>query len=84
MMLHVQANMRRFDLVANYTLSKAQTWGCVLGELFDYVDGVCQCMADPTPDSLMRSAPAITAPLGKTFAIASSSPARSMFRAASN
>jgi len=27
--------------VANYTLSKAQTWGCVLGELFDYVNGVC-------------------------------------------
>ena len=22
-------------------LSKAQTWGCLLGELFDYVDGVC-------------------------------------------
>jgi carboxypeptidase family protein len=42
LMLHVQGNMRRFSLVANYTLSKAQTWGCVLGELFDYVDGVCQ------------------------------------------
>jgi hypothetical protein len=41
LMLHVQGNMRRFNLVANYTLSKAQTWGCVLGELFDYVDGVC-------------------------------------------
>ncbi|HEY6304491.1 MAG TPA: hypothetical protein VIX14_15650 [Terriglobales bacterium] len=42
LMLHVQGNMRRFDLVANYQLSKAQTWGCLLGELFDYVDGVCQ------------------------------------------
>ncbi len=42
LMLHLQGNLRRFDLVANYTLSKAQTWGCVLGELFDYVDGVCQ------------------------------------------
>ncbi|MGB6330205.1 MAG: carboxypeptidase regulatory-like domain-containing protein [Candidatus Sulfotelmatobacter sp.] len=42
LMLHLQGNMRRFNLVANYTLSKAQTWGCVLGELFDYVDGVCQ------------------------------------------
>ncbi len=42
LMLHVQGNMRRFNLVANYTLSKAQTWGCLLGELFDYVDGVCQ------------------------------------------
>ncbi len=41
MMLHVQGNTRRFNLVANYTLSKAQTWGCVLGELFDYVNGVC-------------------------------------------
>ena len=27
--------------MANYTLAKAQTWGCVLGELFDYVNGVC-------------------------------------------
>jgi hypothetical protein len=42
LMLHLQGNMRRFNLVANYTLSKAQTWGCMLGELFDYVDGVCQ------------------------------------------
>jgi hypothetical protein len=41
LMFHVQGNMRRFDLVANYQLSKAQTWGCLLGELFDYVDGVC-------------------------------------------
>ena len=41
LMLHVQGNMRRFNLVANYTLSKAQTWGCLLGELFDYVNGVC-------------------------------------------
>ena len=41
LMLHLQGNMQRFNLVANYTLSKAQTWGCLLGELFDYVDGVC-------------------------------------------
>ncbi len=41
LMLHLQGNTRRFNLVANYTLSKAQTWGCVLGELFDYVNGVC-------------------------------------------
>ncbi len=41
LLLHMQANMHRFDLVANYQLSKAQTWGCLLGELFDYVDGVC-------------------------------------------
>jgi len=42
LMLHVQGNVsRRFNLVANYTLSRADTWGCVLGELFDYVDGIC-------------------------------------------
>ena len=41
LMLHLQGNGRRFHLVANYTFSKAQTWGCVLGELFDYVNGVC-------------------------------------------
>jgi hypothetical protein len=40
--LRLQGNMsKRFNLVMNYTLSKAQTWGCVLGELFDYVDDVC-------------------------------------------
>jgi hypothetical protein len=32
---------KRFNTVVNYTLSRAKTWGCVLGELFDYVDGVC-------------------------------------------
>jgi hypothetical protein len=41
LMLHLQGNTHRFNLVANYTFSKAQTWGCLLGELFDYVDGVC-------------------------------------------
>lgn len=42
LMLRVQGNVsRRFNLTANYTLAKAQTWGCVLGELFDYVNGVC-------------------------------------------
>jgi hypothetical protein len=40
--LHLQGNVSdRFNLVVNYTLSKAKTWGCVLGELFDYVNGVC-------------------------------------------
>ncbi len=47
LLLRAQGNMRRFSLVANYTLSKAQTWGCVLGELFDYVDGVCQVPGAP-------------------------------------
>jgi hypothetical protein len=47
LMLHLQGNVsQRFDLVANYTFSKAQTWGCVLGELFDYVNGVCNAL-DP-------------------------------------
>jgi hypothetical protein len=40
--IHLQGNVsRRFNLIANYTLSSAETWGCVLGELFDYVNGVC-------------------------------------------
>ncbi len=42
LLLHLQGNVnRRLTLVANYTFSRAQTWGCVLGELFDYVNGVC-------------------------------------------
>lgn len=42
LMLHLQGQVsRRLTLVANYTFAKAQTWGCVLGELFDYVNGVC-------------------------------------------
>jgi hypothetical protein len=42
LMLHLQGNLaRHFNLTANYTLSSAKTWGCVLGELFDYVNGVC-------------------------------------------
>ena len=40
--LHLQGNVsRRLNLVANYTLSSAKTWGCQIGELFDYVNGVC-------------------------------------------
>jgi len=42
LMVHLQGNIsNRFNLIANYTLSRANTWGCVLGELFDYVDGIC-------------------------------------------
>ena len=42
LMVHLQGQVtRKLTLVANYTFSKAQTWGCVLGELFDYVNGVC-------------------------------------------
>ena len=42
LMVHLQGNVaRRLHLTANYTLSRANTWGCVVGELFDYVNGVC-------------------------------------------
>jgi Carboxypeptidase regulatory-like domain/TonB dependent receptor len=42
LMLHLQGNAaRRLNLVANYTLASAKTWGCQIGELFDYVNGVC-------------------------------------------
>jgi hypothetical protein len=42
LMLHLQGHVsHRLNFIANYTFSKAQTWGCVLGELFDYVNGVC-------------------------------------------
>lgn len=45
LMIVAQGNVnRRFNLIAHYTLSTAKTWGCLLGELFDYVNGVC----DPT------------------------------------
>src|SRR4029077_8175974 len=37
LLVHLQGNLNtRLRLVANYTLAKAQTWGCSLGELFDY------------------------------------------------
>ena len=40
--LRVQGNVgQRVHLTAHYTLAKANTWGCELGELFDYVNGVC-------------------------------------------
>jgi len=40
--LRVQGNLaHRMNLTAHYTLSSARTWGCTLGELFDYVNGVC-------------------------------------------
>jgi Carboxypeptidase regulatory-like domain len=42
LMLHLQGMVSsKLSLTANYTFAKAQTWGCVLGELFDYVNGVC-------------------------------------------
>jgi hypothetical protein len=42
LLLHLQGAVgHRANFIANYSFSKAQTWGCVLGELFDYVNGVC-------------------------------------------
>jgi hypothetical protein len=42
MLVHLQGNdSQRLNLIVNYTLSSADTWGCVVGELFDYVNGVC-------------------------------------------
>jgi hypothetical protein len=42
LMVVLQGNVNgRFNLIAHYTLSSAKTWGCVLGELWDYVNGVC-------------------------------------------
>jgi Carboxypeptidase regulatory-like domain/TonB dependent receptor len=42
LLVHLQGNVtQRVNLIANYTYSKAETWGCVLAELFDYVNGVC-------------------------------------------
>ncbi|MGB8773099.1 MAG: carboxypeptidase regulatory-like domain-containing protein [Terriglobales bacterium] len=65
LMLHLQGNMRRFSLVANYTLSKAQTWGCVLGELFDYVDGVCTAQSGPNKGKLDAFGPGDYGPSGE-------------------
>src|SRR5208282_2356929 len=65
LMLHAQGNMRRFSLVANYQLSKAQTWGCLLGELFDYVDGVCTAQSGPNQGHLDAFGPGDYGPSGE-------------------
>lgn len=41
MTIRLQGNMSRLNLTAHYTLATAKTWGCNVGELFDYVNGVC-------------------------------------------
>ena len=64
LMLHLQGNMHRVNLVANYTLSKAKTWGCLLGELFDYVDGVCP-QQPPNPPLLNAFGPGDYGPSGE-------------------
>jgi Carboxypeptidase regulatory-like domain/TonB dependent receptor len=65
LMLHAQGNMRLFSLVANYQLSKAQTWGCLLGELFDYVDGVCTAQSGPNAGQLDAFGPGDYGPSGE-------------------
>jgi hypothetical protein len=43
--VHLQGNLSHwFNLTANYTLASAKTWGCTVGELFDYVNGVCNAL----------------------------------------
>ncbi len=39
--VRVQGNLPRLNVTAHYTLASAKTWGCTVGELFDYVNGVC-------------------------------------------
>ncbi len=65
LMLHVQGNMKLFSLVANYQFSKAQTWGCLLGELFDYVDGVCTLQTGPEAGQLDAFGPGDYGPSGE-------------------
>ncbi|MGA9669592.1 MAG: carboxypeptidase-like regulatory domain-containing protein [Terracidiphilus sp.] len=65
LMLRVQGNMRRFNLVANYQISKAQTWGCLLGELFDYVDGVCTLQGGSQAGQLDAFGPGDYGPSGE-------------------
>lgn len=72
LMLHLQGNLsRRLHFIANYTLSRANTWGCVLGELFDYVDGVCNPLNAFGPGDFGPSGEDVTHRLvlaGDTFA----------------
>jgi hypothetical protein len=65
LMLHLQGNVRRFSLVANYQFSKAQTWGCLLGEVFDYVDGVCELQSGPLAGQLDAFGPGDYGPSGE-------------------
>jgi hypothetical protein len=41
MTIRLQGNMHSLNLTSHYTLAAAKTWGCTVGELFDYVNGVC-------------------------------------------
>ncbi len=52
-------------MVANYQFAKAQTWGCLLGELFDYVDGVCTLQGGPRAGQLDAFGPGDYGPSGE-------------------
>jgi len=65
LILHLQGNTRRISLIANYQLAKAQTWGCLLGELFDYVDGVCTLQSGPQAGQLDAFGPGDYGPSGE-------------------
>lgn len=65
LLLRVQGNMRLFSLAANYQLARAQTWGCLLGELFDYVDGVCAEQSGPQAGQLNAFGPGDYGPSGE-------------------
>jgi hypothetical protein len=61
MMLRVQGNLtRRFNLTGTYVLSSAKTWGCVLGELWDYVNGVCNPLNAFAPGDYGPSGESVT------------------------
>jgi hypothetical protein len=49
MTIRLQGNLSRANLTAHYTLASAKTWGCFVGELFDYVNGVCDPLNAFTP-----------------------------------
>jgi len=85
-MLHLQGNMRRFNLVANYQLSKAQTWGCLLGDYSDYVDGGLspRAWANRMPDSEMPSDRRLRPSGEGTFFTASFWPAQCTYPAVLN
>ncbi|HEU5458044.1 MAG TPA: TonB-dependent receptor, partial [Terracidiphilus sp.] len=61
----VQGNMRRASLTANYQLASAKTWGCLLGELFDYVNGVCAMQSGPDAGQLNAFGPGDYGPSGE-------------------
>ncbi|HEV2215675.1 MAG TPA: TonB-dependent receptor, partial [Terracidiphilus sp.] len=63
--LQVQGNTRRASLTANYQLASAKTWGCLLGELFDYVDGVCALQTGPNAGQLDAFGPGDYGPSGE-------------------